>query len=267
MRLSMLFFYEGNSEKSGIYEIRNRYSGRSYIGQAKRLKERWIGGHKNHLLVNKSKNKFLQADFNKCKEVLGHDDFLEFHILEALPDSTKEERNVREEYWIKTYKENEYELYNFKEKISGAIGKWSNTPEETKQIISKNSKNLWNNEEYRNKLISILNSDEIKEKMSLRSKKLWDNPEYRKKISKPRSDETKKFMSASKKKYLENNPEAIQRLSKQATKNWNNEEYRKNRSDATRELWKDPDYRARACRNRSENAKKYWAQKRNNKCT
>lgn len=35
----------------------------------------------------------MQVDFNKTKELLGHDDFLEFHVLEVMEKSTKEERN------------------------------------------------------------------------------------------------------------------------------------------------------------------------------
>ena len=53
----MLFNYEGNSKLSGIYEIRNRYTNRSYVGQAVRLKERWTG-HKSSLLLNKHSNSF-----------------------------------------------------------------------------------------------------------------------------------------------------------------------------------------------------------------
>lgn len=97
----MLIFYNGNSLKSGIYEIRNRHSGRSYIGQAKEFKNRWNRGYKLFLQKNKCHNLFLQNDYNKSKKELDHDDFLEFHIIEIIEDSTSEYRSEREEYWIK----------------------------------------------------------------------------------------------------------------------------------------------------------------------
>ena len=85
----MLFFYNGNSKLSGIYEIRNRHSNRSYIGQAKEFKERWAS-HKCALLGKFCNNKFFQNDFNKCFEKLNHTDFLEFHVIEVLNNSTKD---------------------------------------------------------------------------------------------------------------------------------------------------------------------------------
>lgn len=110
----MIFVYNGNSEKSGIYEIRNRLTNRSYIGQTNRFKDRWMD-HKAILSNGKKTNKFLLTDYKKCKEILGHDDFLEFHIIEVLEDGSREDRLQKEEYWIEqaivTYgKQN---VYNF----------------------------------------------------------------------------------------------------------------------------------------------------------
>lgn len=148
----MLFFYEGNSLKSGIYEIRNRYANRSYIGQAKEIKERWKN-HSYYLKTNRSQNKFLQNDFNKCKEILGHFNFLEFHILEIINgDSTKNERNIREEFWINEYLNNSYKLYNFilePTKECGEKSCWSKNPEETRRKHSESSKLMWQNEEFK----------------------------------------------------------------------------------------------------------------------
>jgi len=100
----MLFFYEGQSKIPAIYEIRNRYTNRSYIGQTIEPKNRWVQGHMVSLLKNKHRNIFLQRDFNKCFDNLGNDDFLEFHVIQSLPGSTTEERNERELYWLKEYK-------------------------------------------------------------------------------------------------------------------------------------------------------------------
>ena len=99
-RCKVLFFYNGDSTKSGIYEIRNRLTKRSYIGQSMRIKKRWQD-HKKVLSSEKKTNKFLLADYKKCKELLGHDDFLEFHIIEVLDGVSRAERLQKEEYWIK----------------------------------------------------------------------------------------------------------------------------------------------------------------------
>ena len=107
----MKFFYKGFSKIPCIYEIKNIYSNRSYIGQTKEPKDRWHRGHESSLLKNKHKNQFLQNDYNKCFILLGNTDFLEFHVIEGMPGSTPELRDEREQYWISQYKENQ-ELYN-----------------------------------------------------------------------------------------------------------------------------------------------------------
>lgn len=53
----------------------------------------------------------MQNDFNKCFQQLGHTDFLEFHILERLPNSTPTIRASKEILWIKRQKK-QFELYN-----------------------------------------------------------------------------------------------------------------------------------------------------------
>ena len=98
-RCKVLFFYNGDSAKSGIYEIRNRLTNRSYIGQSGRITKRWQD-HKKVLSSEKKTNKFLLADYKKCKELLGHDDFLEFHIIEVLDGISRAERLQKEEHWI-----------------------------------------------------------------------------------------------------------------------------------------------------------------------
>jgi hypothetical protein len=93
--IAMKLFYEQNSLKPGIYQIVNTQTKRIYVGQAKRFKQRWLQ-HRHQLLKGSHGNSFLQSDFNKCREELGHDDFLEFRILEVMEGSTKEQRNKRE---------------------------------------------------------------------------------------------------------------------------------------------------------------------------
>lgn len=142
----MLFFYENHSLKSGIYEIRNRITNKSYIGQAQRFKERWMG-HKNSFLRNKNKNKHFQNSFNKCFKEVNHDNFLEFHVLEIMENSTKEQRNKQEEYWIEQYLEKNYKLYNKKLKptTETKINFISHTEETKKKLseINKGNPGFW----------------------------------------------------------------------------------------------------------------------------
>jgi len=134
----MLFFYQGFSKVPCVYEIINTHSGRRYVGQAKEPKSRWIRGHKESLLRNVHKNQYMQHDYNKCFAKLGHSDFLEFHILEPLPDSLPEQRDEREQYWI-TERVKICELYNL---TSG--GQANNVlSNQTKQKISETKKKFY----------------------------------------------------------------------------------------------------------------------------
>jgi len=145
--------YHEHSLKPGIYKILNTHTNRVYIGQAKEFKARWRG-HCLSLLGNKHQNKFLLNDFNKCKKELGHDDFLEFHVLEVMEGSTKEERNKREEELIAEHWDKQDFCYNFKQKIAGKERfVFSNTPEETKELLSQAQKRLWQDPEERQKRI------------------------------------------------------------------------------------------------------------------
>lgn len=133
----MIYEYGGNSKLSGIYEIRNRLSGKSYIGSAKEFKERWKD-HSSSLRNNKHQNKHLQYSFSKGTESLSHDNFVEFHVVEIMQGSSKEERLEREAYWIEqaieTYgREN---VYNMRLDPKQENKEWSNNPNKTKEKMS-----------------------------------------------------------------------------------------------------------------------------------
>jgi group I intron endonuclease len=153
----MIFLYEGASEMPSIYEIRNRQTNRSYIGQTVEPKNRW-SGHKSSLVRGIHNNGFLQADYNKCLAALGHDNFLEFHIIERLPESTQEKRNQRELYWMRQYTKRGYKLYNLVLESGGVYIK----SEETKKKM-------------RNALLGRQLSEEHKAKISANAK---NNPNY-----------------------------------------------------------------------------------------
>lgn len=104
--------YQGLSESSGIYVIFNSHNWRLYVGSSMRFKTRWKDGHLGSLKNGKHSNKFFQADYNKCKALFGHDDFLEFHVLENMPGSSREERLAAEERWLALHWDGGVNCYN-----------------------------------------------------------------------------------------------------------------------------------------------------------
>lgn len=150
----MKYNYQLHANKPGIYKITNTHTGRIYIGQAKEFKERWKS-HASSLRNGKHQNKFLQNDYNKCKEELGHDDFLVFEVIEVMEGSTKESRNKREEERIgEIYQsllpDGSRVCYNFRQKVTDKERTcYSSSPEETKRKQSESMKKLWENPEYK----------------------------------------------------------------------------------------------------------------------
>lgn len=72
-----------------------------------------------------------------------------------------------------------------------------------KQKTSERMKELWKTDEYRNKILNILHSDDYKKRQSEIAKKLWQDEEIREKIitklkGQKRSEETKKKLSEQK---------------------------------------------------------------------
>ena len=148
----MQFIYQSHANQPGIYKILNTHTNRTYIGQAARFERRWYD-HKRQLLNRRHQNKFLLNDFMKSREQLGHDDFLEFHVLEIMENSTKEQRNQREEEWIAEHWDKQDLCYNFKQKTARKERScYSLTPEETRQKISEGTKKGLANPEIREKL-------------------------------------------------------------------------------------------------------------------
>lgn len=140
----MKFIYETHSLKPGIYKIINTHTNRIYIGQCLSFKNRWHD-HKRHLLYQSHQNKFLLNDFNKSKTELGHDDFLEFRVLEVMENSTKQERNQREEFYIHAIWDQQERCYNFKKNIQAKERScYSKNPKETRRLIANNTQKAWN---------------------------------------------------------------------------------------------------------------------------
>jgi group I intron endonuclease len=183
----MKFFYNKQANSAGIYKIINTQTNRFYIGQAGNFKKRWHE-HKKSLLTNKKQNRFLLNDFNKCKKKLGHHDFIEFHVLEVMTGSTRAERNIREECYIKEYYDNQAQCYNFKQKSDSLPRSvFSNDPNITKKILSEKSKAMWSDPKTRKKILkrknAVQQTDEYKQACSEAQKKNWQDEERREKTS------------------------------------------------------------------------------------
>lgn len=117
-------------------------------------------------------------DFNKCQQELGNTDFLEFHVVEVMEGSTKEERNKREEWWIAQHYDEQKLCYNFKQKTGGKERTcFSHTPVQTKEKQSKRSKAFWQDPDYLAK--NPCGSSEEKRERMLRQ---WADPERREKM-------------------------------------------------------------------------------------
>lgn len=187
----MKFIYTGNSKSSGIYKIFNAHTNRTYVGQAKSFQQRWYD-HRRSLLAGKHQNKFLQKDFNKCQELFGHDNFLEFHVVEVMEGSTKEERNRQEEFhiqliWDSKLPDNTRACYNFKEKTEAKDRSChSSTPGETRAKKSLKSKEMWASPGFKEANTEAIRAGTMKpESRKLRSeamKEVWRNPEHREKV-------------------------------------------------------------------------------------
>lgn len=140
--INMEKIYNLSSKLSGIYKIKNKINNRVYIGSCKCFQVRFYQ-HEISLLKNKHKNKFLQADFNKC----GENAFI-FEVLEVV-EGNKLDRAKRE----KEYINEQTNVYNII-KDPTAVDKicFSKNPEETKRKKSEALKGRIVSEETRKKL-------------------------------------------------------------------------------------------------------------------
>lgn len=142
--------------KKGIYIITNKVNGKVYIGQSKKLNQRY-GGHLYRLKRKEHHNEILQRAFDKY----GVDNF-EYNILEEVLDDNI--LSEREKYWIDFYGGiNNDQVYNLKDPLLN---------EHSNYIRNKMSKNNTgeNNPNYGNKW-----TEEMKKKASNKKKgKSWE---------------------------------------------------------------------------------------------
>lgn len=211
--------HNGNSLKSGIYQIRNLLNGRVYIGSSKEFKSRYRH-HLTSLKRGTHHSKFLQNDFDKC----GSEAFV-FEVLEVVIGSLEEIRSIEQQY-IDAKLNQWNECYNSRKNVVLSNGVWSYTPEKTRALKSKLNKERYEDPEYRAKIVAI-------------TKALWQDPEYREKTTKAKKSSS-----------------AREKMSKSMQTKWDNPEWKdkqlaiianSNRKEMARlaivELWKSQDYR------------------------
>lgn len=210
--------------KSGIYMITCKKTKKIYIGLSKDMKGRFQT-HLYHLKNGKHANIFMQRIY----EEYGKEAF-KFTILERCPEDQMHEREL---FWMNHYD--------------------STNPEKGFNIQRDNSKLKKHQLETCNNLI-------YRNQISESVKKLWDDPEYKEKMLKAlNTDEIRQLRSEAMKKKHQNS-----KFKKIMAKTWKmqseDEEYKKKKAEKVKELWKDPEYREKTLKANKSN---YCNQKRN----
>lgn len=190
----MLFEYNGFSLKAGIYQIKNLISGVIYVGSAREFKERW-NGHRRSLIKGKHITKRLQNSYSKHISEFGDDNFLEFSVIEVMISSTKEERLIREEWWIQKLMADGIELYNSnKTPTKEPKKKYFTATEETKKLISEKSKAMWETPEIAEKLLKTRRTDTFRQFHKERMAAAW-REEREQRLATQNAPECKKLKS------------------------------------------------------------------------
>jgi len=195
----MQFIYNGFSRKGGIYQIKNLITGVVYVGSSSRFKKRW-NQHARSLCEGKHHTKYFQNSYQKHTSETGTDDFLEFSILEVMDNSTKEERLIKEEWWIQKLVDDGIQLYNANKKPTLEGSKPTNNSqkgkrfsiateykqgnvswtkenghdEETRKLIGEKSKKMWENPESAEKLLKSRRSAKFRKSRSKNMKESWE---------------------------------------------------------------------------------------------
>lgn len=126
----MIFEFNGNSRKSGVYQIRNIQNEKVYIGSCKEFKTR-AKQHLSSLRNGKHQNKHLQASYNKW----GEKAFI-FEILFVM-EADSYARRQKEQELIDQFLQNWNQCYNLAKKVTPEQTSWSKNPDVTRRKISR----------------------------------------------------------------------------------------------------------------------------------
>jgi len=190
---------------SDQYNLRNNYYGE------------YLGNHKHHIDFNKLNN--------NPDNIIRMDGWKHFQFHRDLAYKTLHRDDVKEK--LREIRKTE----KFRKKMSERM----KNPE-TSKLLSKNSKELWSNPEYK----------EYMKKKFLDF--YYSNEKYRKENNRTLNEEQKKYwgktdnrekQSARVREYFEKYPNKILNLSQKAKEQWNNLKLKEWRSEKTKEQWTD----------------------------
>lgn len=206
-------------EMVGIYLITNKINNKKYVGQSKDIERRW----KEHIL--KEKNTMIHNAIKKYGKENFDFKILELCSLEQLTEKERYYyKKYKPEYNAIYPEDNPMNYESIKEKQKEAVNtkefrekqsmiSKKNYTEETKKRLVKSSHTKAANE----KRIKTQNSIEYKQKASQIHKKMWNNKDYRNKVL-PLIIKTLKKNR--------NNPEVIEKISKASKEKWLDPNYR-----------------------------------------
>lgn len=225
-----------NPYASGIYVIRCKITMSLYVGQSKRIINRWLE-HNGRLLKGIHTNKHLQNAFNKY----GINEF-EFAIIEYT-EADKKVLDARERYWIKYYRRifGYHNVYNYNDGGGGA----DVTPE-WREHLSNIEKKVWEDE--------VLRAEQ-----STRTKEQWQDTKIRERREEGlrryyRSEKGKESNSRKTKKTWKD-PEIRERRKEGLRRYFSTEESRNKCSRASKRIYEQPGVREKV----GEASRRHWA--------
>jgi hypothetical protein len=133
---------KSETNKSGIYLIKNKINNKIYIGSALNIRKRWKQ-HRNSLRKNKHYNRYLQSAFNKN----GFQNF-EWSVIEYVD---KNKLTETEQKWLNYYRSFDRTIgYNLSPTASSCLG--VKHSEESKKRMSKSHMGNRQSEETKEKI-------------------------------------------------------------------------------------------------------------------
>ena len=234
-----------------VYETTNLVNGKKYIGKRSCKcpieDDTYIG---SGTLLKKAVIKYGKENFKK-------------EVLQVCND--EEEAFAWEDFY--TMQVNAWNNPNYYNLRRGGIGGSAYMSEETRELISNNSKRMWEDENYKRKMVSILRAngqtEEFKSKVSRASQLKWQDKEYREKIISARKEIWKNEEYRNKmiqiRRQIGATEEFKNKVSIAAKNNWANEEYRKKHKESMEKLKQNEEWRKKCydSRPRGENHYNY----------
>lgn len=255
-----------------IYLVKNKVNGKCYIGQTMKkngFKDRYGVKYGQSLIegLYMARKKSLDNKEEYKKNILKARDILlqdiekygldSFEVNECIDYAfSRQELDVKEKMYIKYYKsliqENGYN------KTAGGQGLQAFAGQD------EISRELWKNEEYRNKItnaiIAVTTTKEYREKMRKITTELWKDEEFRDKVAnaiiKSWENEDRRKELSERSKEMWNNEEKRQEIINNMLEAWKNQELKENFGKCMKEIMQDEKIREKL----SDCAKKEWQQ-------